>query len=206
MPDALYTELKAWQTGLGALFGFLALMAAALWNFSLNRRRDAALRAEESIAVAVALYGEICLLRAEVASMARVIAIVEMGQSSITDETIELHRPSDPILYPALASKLGLLAPTLVLPITRFYADLADAKRSLPFIVDRDGRNYSPLAVLEPALRAVDNIEPALRSVESLAEISASNRPDTGNAEDVIEFERLKFNDAYGQDGESRPD
>lgn len=35
-----YQELKTWQTGIGALLGFTALMSAALWNFHLNRVRD----------------------------------------------------------------------------------------------------------------------------------------------------------------------
>lgn len=32
----IYGELKSWQTGIGALLGFVALMVAALWNFHLR--------------------------------------------------------------------------------------------------------------------------------------------------------------------------
>jgi len=52
-----YQELKTWQTGLGALLGFVALMIAALWNFRLNRQRDADLRRDEARAVAAAING-----------------------------------------------------------------------------------------------------------------------------------------------------
>ena len=31
------------------MLGFVALMVAALWNFRLNRKRDAALRADEAV-------------------------------------------------------------------------------------------------------------------------------------------------------------
>src|ERR1700722_5331259 len=76
---SLYDELKGWQSGIAALFGFIALIIGALWNFRLNRRRDAALRAEEAISVAAALYGEVVLLRMEVASLARSVANVAVS-------------------------------------------------------------------------------------------------------------------------------
>ena len=49
VPSEFYSELKGWQTAIGSLLGFIALMVAALWNFRLNRRRDAALRADEAL-------------------------------------------------------------------------------------------------------------------------------------------------------------
>ena len=61
----IYQEAKTWQTAIGSIFGFGALMVAALWNFHLNRRRDTALRREEIHSVAAAIYGEILLLRKE---------------------------------------------------------------------------------------------------------------------------------------------
>jgi hypothetical protein len=76
----LYSEAKTWQQGIGALMGFVALMTAALWNFKLNRRRDAALREEELRSVVAALYGEIRLLRAWAAEVAQSVATVHIAQ------------------------------------------------------------------------------------------------------------------------------
>jgi hypothetical protein len=73
----MYEELKTWQTGIGALLGFVALIVAALWNFHLNRRRDDHLRKEEMRSVAAALYGEIVLLRIEVALLSKIVAKIE---------------------------------------------------------------------------------------------------------------------------------
>jgi hypothetical protein len=74
-----YQELKGWQGGIGSLLGFLALIVGALWNFRLNRRRDAALRSEEVVSVAAALYGEIVLLRIEAAELSRAVANVAIS-------------------------------------------------------------------------------------------------------------------------------
>jgi hypothetical protein len=76
----LYVEAKQWQAGIAALLGFLGLIFAALFNFRLNRRRDAQLRSEEMISVASALYGEILLLRDELAQLARTVASYEHQQ------------------------------------------------------------------------------------------------------------------------------
>ena len=77
----LYNELKGWQTGISSIFGFGALIIAALWNFNLNRRRDAELKNDEALSVATALYGETLLLRKEVGRLAKVVASIEISKS-----------------------------------------------------------------------------------------------------------------------------
>ena len=116
---SVYAELKQWQTAIGSLLGFLALMVAALWNFHLNRRRDAALRAEETNSIAAALYGEIVLLRKQVAHVARAVAAIEASHDRKLDKHfLEAHTLSEPVLYKALAPKIGLLSSDLVIAIT----------------------------------------------------------------------------------------
>ncbi len=67
-----YAELKSWQSGIAAILGFIALIVGALFNFRLNRRRDAGLRNDGTLGVAAALYGEILLMRERMALMAKV--------------------------------------------------------------------------------------------------------------------------------------
>ncbi len=86
VPSEFYSELKGWQTAIGSLLGFIALMVAALWNFRLNRRRDAALRADEALSVVTALYGEILLLRKEVGELARVVANIKLNETRTVGE------------------------------------------------------------------------------------------------------------------------
>jgi hypothetical protein len=55
---------KDLATGYRRTYGICSLDDCALWNFKLNRRRNAALREEELKSVVAALYREIRLLRA----------------------------------------------------------------------------------------------------------------------------------------------
>src|SRR5689334_19002935 len=105
MDHALYQELKTWQTAIGAFFGFIALMSGALFNFYLNRRRDAQLRQDESLSVTAALYGEIVLLRKEAARLAQGVAqaYVDRGTQrnpviKFNAHFIESHPLSEPML------------------------------------------------------------------------------------------------------------
>ena len=196
---AIYNELKGWQTGISSIFGFGALIVAALWNFNLNRRRDTELRGEEALSVATALYGEILLLRKEVASIAKTVASMEMSHRRKVDKQfLEAHPLSDALLYKALAPKIGLLNPDLIIGITEFHQAFQEVKNSLPLLLDKPDRqySYSSLTVLILARNAVRNIQPTLSKIEGLALISKSaENIDLGDVDDVIEIEQ----EAFGQ-------
>jgi hypothetical protein len=185
-----YSELKGWQTGISSMLGFLALSWAALYNFKLNRRRDAKLKEEEALSVATALYGEILLLRKEVGHLAKVVANVENYHVLTFDEHfLEAHPLSEPLLYKALATKIGLLSPDLIIGITEFHQNLREAKISLPLLVKKPERGYSHsvLTFLIPATNAVKNIEITLDKIERMARIyKVAENIDLGDAENVI--------------------
>jgi hypothetical protein len=194
--EAFYQELKGWQGGIGALLGFFALMAAALWNFHLNRRRDTLLREEEARSVAAALYGEIVLLRMEIARVARDVAHVERDSNGLDKHFLEAHVLSEPILYKELASKIGLLNADLVIAVTAFHKNYQEVRTWLPVLVQKSDRgfHYSSLYLLEPARKAVWDIVPSLRQIEQIASIpKAAEDPDMGLTEDVIEWEQQRF-------------
>ena len=190
---SLYAELKDWQGGIAALLGFLALMAAALWNFHLNRKRDSALRHEEMISVAVALYGEILLLREELAKVARIAAQYEVRQGEVPTRFASDYSPPEPILYSALAHKLGLLPSAMVIAITKFHGSYREAKESLPLICRENEIKYSMLALLRPAVDGVEDITPALTQIEKLAGLPEAKLPDMGYATTLLEQEELRF-------------
>ena len=194
----LYAELKGWQQAIGSVLGFLALMAAALWNFSLNRRRDRLLRQEEAASVAAALYGEILLLRREIANLARLVAGMarQWGPNLLKVDAhfLEAHPLPEPMLYKALAPKLGLLSPDLLLAITAFHRDYQDVCVSLPLLVENPERKYGygEAWVLRPARSAVQNVVPALRKIERMLSIAKpADEPDLGHTDDIIEMEDL---------------
>jgi hypothetical protein len=203
----IYAELRSWQQGLAALLGFIALMSAAVWNFHLNRRRDAALRAEEANSVAVALYGEIALLRVRAAQIANSVARVYVAEGTGSGSSlkfdkhfVEANRLPELTLYKALAPKFGLLPSSLLLPITSFYENVQLLDTWVPRLVQPEDRpyTYSPLYVLHPTLSAVKEILPTLRKIEELVGISdkVSSKPlDVSDAEGVVAMEEERYDD-----------
>lgn len=197
--EDIYRELKGWQSGIGAMLGFVGLIVAALWNFHLNRRRDDRLRREEALAVGAALYGELLLLRDQLARTARFVGNRYMAHGIDSRRTPDFDRHfleqvqmPEPLLYGALASKIGLLRPDLILAITQFHERYRTAKSWLPLLPASPDRpyRYAVSSVLEPATKGVIEIEPALVKLEALLGISPpAVRPDIGKAEDAIEME-----------------
>lgn len=194
----LYAEAKTWQQGIGALLGFLGLMVAALYNFRLNRRRDAALREEEMKAVAAALYGEMRVLRKRVAQCARAVADLYIAQGldarsimKFDNHFFEANKLPDTVLYEALAPKFGLLAADLLIPIASFYERVSEVAEWLPRMGSDPTRGYSydVRCVLLPARAAVIDSVPVLRKLEELIGVATGERVEVlplGAVDDVI--------------------
>jgi hypothetical protein len=192
----IYEEAKSWQQAIAALLAFGALMAAALWNFRLNRRRDSQLRSEEAASVAAALYGEILLLREDAARLARFLAKIDRDGREVSSDFVDAYTLPEAALYKGLAPKIGLLESNLVVAITQFHRNIHEANTWLPRMMEKQGRgfSYSVLHVLEPARDAVKDIVPALRQIERLASIQTpAPDPELGLAEEVIEWEHMTF-------------
>jgi hypothetical protein len=183
----------------------LGLFLAASRNFSLNRRRDQELRDEEILSVAAALYGEILLLRQELALLARVVTEFEIQRRDLSEIDIYHYAPSTPLLYTSLANKLGILPSKLLLGITKFYANVEGARRGLESYYRKQeagGIRFSPLVVLEDAVGGVEDVKPVLREIEQLAAIPEAKDPDIGMAEAVLENERFRFEEQRGLDSQ----
>ena len=86
----IYNEAKGWQTGIGALAGFGAIVVGALYNARLNRKRD---ERDECIAIASALYGEIVILRRALAGMANAVGhrFMAHGIGQLRGEQFDRH-------------------------------------------------------------------------------------------------------------------
>jgi hypothetical protein len=191
LTQSWYQELKSWQTGIAAFLGFIALVVGALINFSLNRRRDKALGREEAQAVAAALYGEITSVRERLSLLVKVLSNQAnssgINVADIDEQFISGYTTAAPTLYPALASKIGILPPDLALGITQFYYNVQTAKANLTLLVPGvPGRRYSVVAVLEPAMKAISDVRDVLRKIEARAKIPAAADPDCGSAELIL--------------------
>jgi hypothetical protein len=189
-----YSELKAWQDGIGSILGFVALIAAALFNFHLTRRLERESRGREARAVAAALYGELLLLEDQLAQAASAVAAMFLDDSTpeIGPDFLQQHHLPEPELYPALASKLGLLNAEIVLAITAFHADYQGAKAVLPLVsFDRGPRHpHGVVLFLRPAVEAVERLQAGLELLGEMIGVGAPRRtPDLRAAQDVLERE-----------------
>jgi hypothetical protein len=182
-------ELKGWQPLIGTVLGFGALTWGALYNYRLGRNRDDAIRKKEELAVALALYSEIDLISKELASLANAVGgwYLRHGPSG---ENVPAHFSEsfvlpEPTLFKALASKIGMLSPDVLLPVTRFYGYYGETVGHFPHILDDEDRaiNYGVEWVLSPAISAIDEVQPALREIERIAGIlPRESAPDLAKA------------------------
>ncbi|MBR9972695.1 hypothetical protein [Magnetospirillum sulfuroxidans] len=194
-----YAELKGWQGAIGSVLGFIALIFGALFNFHLNRRRDKRLRNEEIVAIASALYGEIVMLRRSVARMANAVGTRYIRRGLFGDGVFDKHFIEQfvlprPKLYPALASKVGMLPSQLALEVVLFYSRVEEAETWLPRLQESEERPYSYGVnyVLDPAINAVNGVTPALRIIENMAGLIEAEPPDIKKALDAQEMEDMQ--------------
>lgn len=185
----IYEGLKSWQTGIGALLGFVALAWAATKNFNLNRQRDRELREEDGSSLLLTLYGEICYLRERLATVAAIISRVDFfgEHKKLDDRFRDDFMPPEPYVYERLVGKLGAIESSHLVKIVAFYTDYLDARANLRLVVAGREPRYIPTAFLEPASRAVLNIESTLRTIEFKAGLLPSKTPDLGHTAQVID-------------------
>jgi len=181
---------------------------AAVGALLSNRWRDSLQRSDEMRSVAAVLYGEVLLLRDELGLTARIVARLRVDGADISRRIAEDYMPTEPVIYPAVASRIGLLPPQWVLAITAFHQRYETVRRYLPLIVEteidsyiRSGQvvplpertrlPYGVTAVLAPAQEAVHEIKPTLRAIEDLLGVVRAADPDLGYTDGVIETDRL---------------
>lgn len=191
-------------TVVGSGLGFASLALGALFNFRLNRRRDALLRSDEADAVTAALYGEMTVIRRELARTATIVAKTEMHHSTYEKHFPELVQLPEPMIYRALAGRLGLLRPEWLLPIAEFYTNVELVRVWVPRLVKPEDRRfeYHPLSVLDPALNAIKIIEPVMLAMSvRLRFASAPETLDLVHITDIAEDQRDMLENPPQRDG-----
>jgi hypothetical protein len=123
------------------------------------------------------------------------LLVMNINNKELRDVDQFAYAPSIPLLYSALASKLGLLPSELLLGITKFYANVEGARRGLEtyYRTQEDSPHYSASVVLEDAVAGIHDVKPVLRTIEQLASIPEAKDPDTGRAEAVLENEQFQY-------------
>ena len=181
-------ELKGWQPLIGTVLGFGALTWGALYNYRLGRKRDDAIREKETLAVALALYSEIGLISKELASLANAVGGWYLRYAP-SGENVPAHFSDsfvlpEPTLFKALASKIGMLSPSVLLPIIRFYGHYGETVNHFPLVLEDKERtiSYGVEWVLGPAISAIEGVQPAMREIERVACLARETEPDLTKA------------------------
>lgn len=116
-----YAELKAWQTGLGAFGGLLAILAGAFYNADLNRQRDRELRDEEAHGLAATLAANVRALHWAMSTKQHNLAATLATGSTLTPNQIRGQCLAAPAIYPISTKNLGPLGIDLASNVETFY-------------------------------------------------------------------------------------
>jgi len=173
---------------------------AILVNAWLNKRRDNRAQRDERKAVLAALFGEIVMLRCSLAEVARIVAGIESQRALSSRAVFDTHflkraELPEATLYPALASRIGILDVPTIVEVARLYAHYYEVKKWLPLLrEDKDRRySYSPTYVLRPARDAIKGIVPTLERIGvSIGASEVTEKLSLGLTEDIIEMEEIR--------------
>lgn len=119
---------KDWQSGIGATLGLIAILLGALFNAGLNRRRDKALRREESQAIATALAAEveanIIILKNMEKKAVSLVKRSKISTQDVYEYRYWVMRPPMKDTFRSVGEQIGLLPITLVKRVVAFYVML----------------------------------------------------------------------------------
>lgn len=126
-----YAELKAWQIGLGAFGGLLAILAGAFYNAELNRQRDRELRDEEARGLAMTLAANVRALHWVMSTMQHNMAVSLAEGATLTPTQIRGQRVAASIIFPIATKNLGHFGIDLATSVVNFYGLISWANHRL---------------------------------------------------------------------------
>lgn len=160
---------------LGVLGGLVAIVLGALFNAWLVRRRDRALRAEETVALADAFIGEIEAARTMVERRGMVeryeeaLEVLKAGPAQIPRWTIKGEYFT---VYRTNAGRLGLLPDPVPKRIAGWYGLATSFVESMNNLTDEDLTKYTP-EELQNAISEylIDDLRDLLVTADALIEL-----------------------------------
>jgi hypothetical protein len=112
----------------------MALLAGALFNAHLNRRRDDRLRRHERVAIATSLYAELERIRETLLENRETLR-----KPAGAGEGFFVRAPLSVQIMPELIDKLGLLPAKVIKEVTGAYILIGQYKQDLLFLSDISG-------------------------------------------------------------------
>jgi hypothetical protein len=165
----------AWVGVIGTLVGVLAGGAIGYFITNLHDRQR---RKQEIADLKVSLYAEIADRAARCVNDYlkpwRDLKIT--SSNSLPAGRVEKFRPTDPVVFPGVAGKIGLLGPTALLAVTQFYFRLDALSQAIESICNDykrheneewvKARDEAHVRLIVDRMRSC--FEPALRAIEKL--------------------------------------
>ena len=119
----------AWSGAFGGPVGGAIGFFAATWHDTWRRKQELA-------ALKASIYAEICDRAARCVNDYikpwRDLKIKDAKTSQLRE--IEKFSPADPVVFPAVAAKLGLLEPKVLFAVTQFYFRLAALSQAIQYV------------------------------------------------------------------------
>ncbi len=210
--NSLYCTLLSWQPLIGSVTALVALISAALFNFWLNRKRDDALRREETISIASAFYGEMTAIRQEAARVASIIARFDQQNrdsktvgSGFADPFLQITQLPPSSYFDHLKPKVGVLPPAIALGVIRFYQRIERARTWIPALAYDPKRDtaWSSSGALRPLCQVIEESGATLLLLEKLIGLENFLDPlervyDLGEASLIVETEDRAIDAARG--------
>lgn len=106
---------------LGSAIGLVAILLGALYNARLMRRRDDKIMNDEAKAIAVAIGAE---MKVHAELLCGRMRQAFLGPDGRSEALMKALRATDPVVWPALASRVGILDPDLAEKTVRSWAML----------------------------------------------------------------------------------
>jgi hypothetical protein len=158
-----------------------AAFIAGLGTYIVTRLLDWGRRRNEARDISQSLYCEIAdRVGRSLNDYLKPWRAIGKSKDAITIDRVGKFRPVNPVVYPGVAGKLGLLPPEILFPIIQFYFRLDAVRREIDDLI----RDYEPTDDLKKVapqrlefvtLRFKENIAAGLRALEALNIEQASN-------------------------------
>ena len=152
------------------LVGLIGVLVAAILTFVFTKLLDRGRRKSDARDVSESLYNEIADRAARCLNDHLVPWCHFEKTGSMTSARVARFRPTEPVVYRAVAGKLGLIPPTVLFSVLQFYYRLDVINRE----IDDIKRDYEHKAEVEVgrarlvAQRFQQSLAPALEALEKL--------------------------------------
>lgn len=142
-----------------SVLALTGLLVGAALTYMITKILDRGRRRNEAREISLSLYNEIADRSARCLNdYIKPLREFEKGshrEGNMPTSRLAKFRPADPVVYPAVAGKLGLINPEALFPILQFYFRLDAVRREIDYVISDFDHNNNLAAVALPRVQRV---------------------------------------------------